>query len=197
MGEVKSRVSDSWGVLVAKLFEHKLVTFLADADAATLGGTEATAVVYQELRSFLALKSILKSSDPSEILQPAHEALLSYAARLFMVAHQTLLNGAQKEAEGKPAQGRANGEYKSLTATRQFLLEWQLVRLKSSRDRLIMELADVSEKNELPFRSLGLPEALCEEVESARLRISNVWKELAAVLRESSARREVGGHISA
>jgi hypothetical protein len=81
--------------------------------------------------------------------------------------------------------------------TKRFLLEWQLVRLKTARERLIMELADVSERNDELFRSLGLPEAVKAEVESARLRISNVWKELPVVLWESTASREVGGYIAA
>jgi hypothetical protein len=72
-----------------------------------------------------------------------------------------------------------------------------LVRLKTARERLIMELADLSERNEQLFRSLGLSEAVSAEVESARLRISNVWKELPVVLWESSVPREVGGFIAA
>jgi hypothetical protein len=80
---------------------------------------------------------------------------------------------------------------------RRFLLEWQLVRLKAARERLIMELADLSERNERLFQGLGLPEAVNAEVESARLRVSNVWKELPVVVWESPAVREVGGYIAA
>ena len=196
MGERETRVPDAWGTLLAKLFEHKLVTLLSEADVTALSKAEAATVVYEQLRSFLALKSSLKSGEPPDILRPAHEALLSFAARLFIAAHQAILNGIQKEGEAKPTQMRAKGQHKAVVPTKRFLLEWQLVRLKAARERLIMELADLSERNEQLFRSLGLPEAVSAEVESARLRISNVWKELPVVLWESSAPREVGGYLA-
>jgi hypothetical protein len=147
----------------------------------------------------MALKSSLKSGEPqSDVLRPAHEALLNYAARLFMATHQALLNDMQKDDGAKAtSSGRAKWQHKAVVPTKRFLLEWQLVRLKTARERLIMELADLSERNEQLFRSLGLPEAVSAEVESARLRISNVWKELPVVLWESSAPREVGGYLAA
>ena len=198
MGERETRVPDVWGTLLARLFEHKLVILLSEADVTTLSGAEAATALYEQLRSFLALKSSLKSGDPqSDILRPAHEALLSFTARLFIAAHQALLNGIQKEGEAKPTQRRAKGQHSAVVPSKRFLLEWQLVRLKAARERVIMELADLSERNEQLFQSLGLPEAVSAEVESARLRISNVWKELPVVLWESSAPREVGGFIAA
>jgi len=151
------------------------------------------------LRSFMALKSSLKSSEPqSDVLRPAHEALLNFTARLFMAAHQALLNNMREDNEAKATpSGRAKRQHKAVVPSKRFLLEWQLVRLKAARERLIMEFADLSERDEQMFRSLGLPEAVSAEVESARLRISNVWKELPVVPWESSAPREVGGYIAA
>ena len=198
MGERETRVPEAWGVLLAKLFEHELVTLLSQADVTTLSKASAALVLYDHLRSFMALKSSLKSGEPqSDVLRPAHEALLNFTARLFMAAHQALLNGIQKEDDARPAQRRVKGHHGAVVPTKQFLLEWQLVRLKMARERLIMELADLSERNEQLFQSLGLPEAVSAEVESARLRISNVWKELPVVLWESPAPREVKGYIAA
>jgi hypothetical protein len=198
MGERETRVPDAWGTLLAKLIEHELVTLLSQADVSMLSKASAALVLYDHLRSFMALKSSLKSSEPqADVLRPAHESLLNFTARLFMAAHQAILNGIQKEGEAKPTQMRAKGQPKAVVPSKQFLLEWQLVRLKTARERLIMELADLSERNEQLFRNLGLPEAVSAEVESARLRISNVWKELPVVLWESSAPREVGGYLAA
>jgi hypothetical protein len=198
MGERESRIPDAWGTLLAKLFEHELVTLLSQADVTTLSKPSAALVFYHHLRSFMALKSHLKSSEPQfDVLRPTHEALLNFTARLFMAAHQAILNGIQKEGEAKPTASRAKGQHNAVVPSKRFLLEWQLVRLKTARERLIMELADLSERNEQLFRSLGLPEAVSAEVESARLRISNVWKELPVVLWESSAPREVGGYLAA
>jgi hypothetical protein len=198
MGERETRVPDAWGTLLAKLIEHELVTLLSQADVSMLSKASAALVLYDHLRSFMALKSSLKSSEPqADVLRPAHESLLNFTARLFMAAHQAILNGIQKEGEAKPTQMRAKGQHNAVVPSKQFLLEWQLVRLKTARERLIMELADLSERNEQLFRNLGLPEAVSAEVESARLRISNVWKELPVVLWESSAPREVGGYLAA
>ena len=198
MGERETRVPEAWGVLLAKLFKHELVILLSQADVTTLSKASAALVLYDHLRSFMALKSNLKSGEPqSDVLRPAHEALLNFTARLFMAAHQALLNGIQKEGEAKPTQRHAKGHHGAVVPTKRFLLEWQLVRLKTARERLIMELADLSERNEQLFQSLGLPEAVSAEVESARLRISNVWKELPVVLWESPAPREVKGYIAA
>jgi hypothetical protein len=199
MGERETRVPEAWGVLLAKLFEHELVTLLSQADVTTLSKASAALVLYDHLRSFMALKSSLKSGEPqSDVLRPAHEALLNFTARLFMAAHQALLNDMQKDDEAKTTPShRAKGQHKAVVPSKRFLLEWQLVRLKTARERLIMELADLSERNEQLFQSLGLPEAVSAEVESARLRISNVWKELPVVLWESPAPREVKGYIAA
>jgi len=199
MGERETRVPEAWGVLLAKLFKHELVTLLSQADVTTLSKASAALVLYDHLRSFMALKNSLKSGEPqSDVLRPAHEALLNFTARLFMAAHQALLNDMQKDDEAKATPShRAKGHHGAVVPTKRFLLEWQLVRLKTARERLIMELADLSERNEQLFQNLGLPEAVSAEVESARLRISNVWKELPVVLWESPAPREVKGYIAA
>src|SRR5512136_1774213 len=83
----------AWGRLLSDLLEHRLTTYLCEADVETLMGSEARAVLYEQLRSFLALKRRLKSRQPrSALLRPAHEALVNFAARLFMAAYQTLLS---------------------------------------------------------------------------------------------------------
>lgn len=199
IGERGTREPDPWGALVARLFEHELVRLLFEADVTTLGKASAALVLYDHLRSFMALKNAVKSTEPlSESLRPAHEALLNVSARLFMTAHQALLNDGQKDAPARPARGlRAKRHQKSAVPTKEFLMEWQLVRLKAARYRLIVELADVSERNEQLFENLGLPEALSAEVELARQRVSRVWRDLPVSLWESPALREVGGHIPA
>jgi hypothetical protein len=199
MGERETRVPDAWGILLAKLFEHELVALLSQADVSILNKASAALVLHDHMRSFMALKSSVKSSEPSDTLRPAHEALLNFTARLFMAAHQALLNDMQQKNDGaKSTPGhRAKGQPNAVVPSKRFLLEWQLVRLKAAREKLVMELADLSERNEQLFRSLGLPEAISAEVESARLRISDVWKGLPIVLWESSAPRMVGGHIAA
>ena len=199
MGERETGVPDIWGTLLTKLFEHEIVTLLSEADVSMLSKASATLVLYDHLRSFIALKGSLKSSEPqSDVLRPLYEALLNFAARLFMAAHQALLNDLQKDDGPRGTPGhRAEGQQKAVVPTKRFLLEWQLVRLKAARERLIMEFADLSERNEPLFQGLGLPDAVSAEVESARLRVSNVWKELPAVPGASPGRRKVGGSITA
>ena len=194
MGETDTGVPDVWATLLARLFEHQLVALLSEADAATLSKASSAPVLYDHLRSFMALKSSLKSSDPPEALRPASEALLNFTARLFMAAHQALLNDGHRDSSPLLLNWRgAKRQHRSVVPTKQFLLEWQLVRLKAARQRLIMELADVSETNQQLFRSLGLPKAVSAEVESARLRVSEVWNELPVVPWESSAPRAAQG----
>lgn len=177
MGETESLTPDLWGAPLIKLFDHKLVKLLDEADAATLACEESALILYEELRSFMALRSDLKSSDPPEGLRPVNEALLHFASRLFKTAHQVLLNQGQK-SESTVARGRAGSRQPPKAPTREFLLKWHLVRMRSARERLVMELAEVSEKNEGLYQSLAVPEVLGDEVESARQRVSNVWKQL-------------------
>ena len=199
MGERETGVPDVWGTLLTKVFEHEIVTLLSEADATTLGKPSAALVLYDHLRSFMVLRSSLKSSEPhSDALRPAHEALLNFSARLFMAAHQALLNDGQKDNPTKPAfSWRAKRQHEAVVPTKRFLLEWQLVRLKAARERLIMELADLSERDGPLFRGLGLPDYVSAEVESARLRVSSLWKELPAVPREFPGLRNVSGSITA
>ena len=199
MGERETGVPDVWGTLLTKVFEHEIVTLLSEADATMLGKPSAALVLYDHLRSFMALKSRLKASEPqSDVLRPTHEALLNFSARLFMAAHQALLNDLQRDDGPRGTPGhRAEGQHKAVVPTKRFLLEWQLVRLKAARERLIMEFADLSERDAPLFQGLGLPGAVSAEVESARLRVSNVWKELPAVPRESPGRRKVRGFTTA
>ena len=199
MGERETGVPDVWGTLLTKVFEHEIVTLLSEADATMLGKPSAALVLYDHLRSFMALKSRLKASEPqSDVLRPTHEALLNFSARLFMAAHQALLNDGQKDSPPRPASSRrAKRRHEAVAPTKRFLLEWQLVRLKTARERLIMELADLSERNGPLFQGLGLPGTVSAEVESARLRVSNAWKELPAVPCKFPGLRKVGSSITA
>lgn len=225
MGEGGYLSPYGWGRLASNLLEHELAKLLSQADVKTLSEAEAKTVMYEQFRSFMALKSTLKSYEPrSALLRPAHEALLNFGARLFMVAHQALVNTGKAEAEelptvrGNPIEQhiapvpsvRFRSADKLFTATRQFLLnsritkarrqptpndnrtgqhiatvsskqfvlEWQLVRLKAAKERLILQLADLSEKDKTMFGELRLAEAVRAEVESARLRVSDVWEEI-------------------
>ena len=196
MGETNSRTPDSWGVPLTELFDHKLVRLLSEADAATLGGEESAAVLYDELRSFMALTRALKASDPPETLRPANEALIHFAARLFKAAHQALLNHGQGDQGCATSRRRTKAHHGAVAPTREFLLEWQLARIKSARHRLVMELVDVSERDEQLYQSLSLPEALEAEVETARLRISDVWKVLPDWPWDSSRRRHTGTRLA-
>ncbi|MDM7998448.1 MAG: hypothetical protein QUS33_00225 [Dehalococcoidia bacterium] len=197
MGETETFAPAVWSTLVARLFEHDLVRLLCEADVKTLGKPAAVLTLYDHLRSFMALKSSLKSVEPPEILRPANEALLNFTARLFMAAHQALLNEGQRDSPpARTDRWRSRWHHKPAVPTKEFLLEWQLVRLKAARHRLIMELADLAEKNEQLFRNLGLPEAVEAEVESARRHISSVWKGLPNVLREVSSSGDTSGPLA-
>lgn len=223
MGQGEYLSTYAWGRLLSNLLEHDLVAFLSRVDVKTLSEAEARTVLHEQFRSFMRLKSTLKSSEPrSDVLRPAHEALLNFGARLFMAAHQALLNDARAEPEehsivsdnpkwqhaapapstrslsagkllmlarqvlptsrvaevGKQSTAieQVKGEHRVAVPSRQFLLEWQLVRLKVARERLILELADLSERHGNAFLELSLSEVVDAEVESARLRVSSVWK---------------------
>ncbi len=106
MGERETCAPDPWGALLAHLFEHELAKLLFEAEATMLGKPSAALVLYDHLRSFIALKSAVKNTEPqSDALRPAHEALLNITARLFMAAHQALLNDGQKDGPAKPVHG--------------------------------------------------------------------------------------------
>lgn len=179
MGESEIRAAEPWGLLACKLLEHRIVLLLLRGDLDALSKASAIAVLYDHMRSFMALKSRLKSSEPeSDALLPAHDALVSLTSRLFMTANQTLLNGFREEGEVELIPRRVKGKHREFVTARRFLLQWQLVRLGAARERFVLELADLSEKDEQLFLSLGLPEALTAEVECARLRVSMAWKGL-------------------
>lgn len=196
MGEMCSRTPDSWGVPLTELFEHRLVTFLNEADVPTLGREESAAVLYDELRSFMALQRALNASDPPETLRPASEALAEFAARLFKAAHQALLNHGQKDQGAAAPRRREKGQHGAVAPTMEFLLQWQLVRMKVARRRLVMELADVSLRDEELYQSLALPEGLGAEVETVRMRLSDVWKELPDWPWESSRGRDTPARLA-
>jgi hypothetical protein len=188
MGQSEYSSPDAWGMLVSRLLEHRLATLLSQADISTLNEVETTAVLYQQLRSFMALKSKIKSSQPqSDVLRPAHEALLNFASRLFMAAHQALLHDSETKTREQPIiTVGTKWQHKVAVPSSRFLLEWQLVRLKAARERLILELADLSERHQNTFRDLRLPEAIGVEVESARLHITDIWKKLPTTASQSA-----------
>lgn len=197
MGETETVAPAVWSTLLARLFQHDLVRLLCEADVKTLGKPAAVLLLYDHLRSFMALKSSLKSVEPPQVLRPANEALLNFTARLFMAAHQALLNEGQRDSPApRTDRWRPRWHHKPVVPTEEFLLEWQLVRLRAARQRLIMELADVAERNEQLFRNLGLPEAVGAEVESARRHISSIWKGLPAMVPESSRLRDARGSLA-
>ena len=225
MGQDKYISPYAWGRLLSELLEHGLAKLLSQADVKTLGGAEARTALLEQLRSFMVLKSTLKScKQRPKVLQPSHEALLNLADRLFAAAHQALLSDA-KSREGQPPTVSANPRWQHIAVapparflsadklfmaarqvfrrtrgteareqpnmsldnkwqhgvavpSEQFLLEWQLVRFKAARERLILELADLSERHPNTFRQLKLADAVGAEVESARLRVSNVWSKI-------------------
>ena len=196
MGQGEYLSPNAWGRLLSNLLEHDLATLLSQVDVKTLSEAQARTVLYEQLRSFMRLKSTLKSSEPGfDVLRPAHEALLNFAARLFIAAHQALLNDGQTDSPHKPAfrfSWRAKRQHEAVVPTKRFLLEWQLVRLKVARERLIMELADLSEREVPLFEGLGLPDAVSAEVESARLRVSGVWKKIPRTASMSNLTPEAG-----
>lgn len=194
MGETEIRTPESWGMPLTRFFDHKLVRLLSEADAAALGREECAAVIYDELRSFMALKGALKTGDPPEPLGPANVALLHFAARLFKAANQALLNHGQKNESSEGPRRQSKGGHRPLVPAGHFLLEWQLVRMRSARQRLVMELAEVSEADAELYRRLALPESLGAEVESARMCVSGVWDRLPGWRWPSPRRVPPGSH---
>lgn len=249
MGQGKYISPYSWGTLLSELLEHDLAQLLSQADAKTLSGAEARTALLDQLRPFMAIKSTLKSCEQrSNVLRPSHEALLSFADRLFAAAHQALLSDAKAregqspnvnadprwqhsavapptrflfahkvfmaarqvfrrtsgtEAREQPAMSLdAKWHHGVAVPSEQFLLEWQLVRLKAARERLILELADLSERHPSTFRKLKLTDVVCVEVESARSRVSSVWSNILMTASMSGASLQArkytagSGHIA-
>jgi len=64
MGERETCAPDPWGALLAHLFEHELAKLLFEAEATMLGKPSAALVLYDHLRSFIALKSAVKNTEP-------------------------------------------------------------------------------------------------------------------------------------
>ena len=156
-----------WGAALSSLFEHGLTGFLSEATAEALSSDEAVATVYQELRSLVRLKTEVESLRPrSDVLGAANGALVHFAKRLFLAAHQALLNSIEAQTEKEHAEKDLSGELKD---TRKFLMEWQLVRLRAARERLVARLLELSEEDQRLFKQLNLPKANRAQVESIRL----------------------------
>ncbi len=151
-----------WGAVLSSLFEHGLTGFLSEATAEALSSDEAVATVYQELRSLVRLKTEVESIRPqSDVLAAANEALVHFAKRLFLAAHQALLNSIEAETEKEHSEKDLSGE---LRDTRKFLMEWQLVRLRAARERLVAKLFELAEEDRRLFRRLSLPTAIRAQV---------------------------------
>jgi hypothetical protein len=160
-------LSDRWGELLSKVLEHELSGFLSRASADTLSSDESVAMLYEKLRPLVMLKTEVESIRPqSQTLAEADAALLHFTKRLFLAAHQALLNSIEAENEKSHFEEDLSGE---LRDTRGFLMEWQLVRLRAARERLLSRLSEVSERDQQLFQKLKLPRAIPAEMESVRL----------------------------
>jgi hypothetical protein len=169
MGEREKRSPDNWAVLLSSVLNHNLTGFLSKANANALSSDEAVATVYQELRPLVMLKMEAESIQPqSEALGETDAALLHFAKRLFLVAHQALLNSIEAENEKEHFEEDPSGE---LRDTREFLMEWQLVRLRAARERLLAKLLELSERDQQLFQQLNLPPAILAELEFVRLEV--------------------------
>jgi hypothetical protein len=158
---------DRWGELLSKVLGHEITGFLSSANADTLSSDESVAMLYEELRPLVMLKSEVESIQPqSEALVEADAALLHFTKRLFLAAHQALLNSIEAENEKNHFEEDLSGE---LRDTRGFLMEWQLVRLRAGRERLLAGLAEVSERDQQLFRQLNLTCVIPADTESVRL----------------------------
>jgi len=155
-----------WGVLLSSLLGHGLADFLSEATAEELSSDEAVAMVYRELRSLVRLKTEVESLRPqSDGLGAANSALVHFAKRLFLAAHQALLNSIEAETEKEHTERDLSGE---LRDTRKFLIEWQLVRLRAARERLVARLFELAEEDQQLIGQLNLPTAIRAQVESVR-----------------------------
>jgi len=102
-----------------------------------------------------------------------------FADNLLMAARRVLRRPRGTEAREQPTMSLdTKWQHGVAVPSEQFLLEWQLVRLEAARERLILELADLSERHPNMFRQLKLSDAVAAEVESARLRVSSVWSKI-------------------
>jgi hypothetical protein len=85
-----------------------------------------------------------------------------------LVAHQALLNSIEAENEKEHFEEDPSGE---LRDTREFLMEWQLVRLRAARERLLAKLLELSDRDQQLFQQLNLPSAILAELEFVRLEL--------------------------
>lgn len=169
MGQREKRSPDKWGVLLSTVLNRNLTSFLSKANADALSSDEAVEMLYRELRPLVMLKMEAESIQPkSEALGETDAALLHFAKRLFLVAHQALLNSIEAENEKDHFEEDPSGE---LRDTREFLMEWQLVRLRAARERLLAKLLELSERDQQLFQQLSLPAAVLAELEFVRLEV--------------------------
>ena len=156
-----------WGTVLSSLLGQEITGFLSDASANALSREEAVAMLYREMRPLVMLKTEIESLRPdSEALGAANDALVHFAKRLFLAAHQVLLNSIEADTEKEHREKDLSGE---LRDSRSFLMEWQLVRLRAARERLMTRLFEISETDPQLFRQLSLPAAIRGQVEFARL----------------------------
>jgi hypothetical protein len=112
-------------------------------------------------------------------ITPVPSVRFRSADKLFTATRQFLLNSRMPKGRRQPTPNdNVTGQHIATVSSKQFVLEWQLVRLKAAKERLILQLADLSEKDKTMFGELRLAEAVRAEVESARLRVSDVWEEI-------------------
>jgi hypothetical protein len=155
-----------WGAVLSNLLGQEITTFLSEASANALSREEAVATLYREMKPLVMLKAEIESLRPqNEVLGSANDALVHFAKRLFLAAHQALLNSIEVESEREHHQRDLSGE---LRDSRSFLMEWQLVRLRAARERLVTRLFELSEADQQLFRQLSLPTAILGQVEFIR-----------------------------
>jgi hypothetical protein len=160
-----------WGVVLSRLLGQEITGFLSDASAKALSRDETVAMLYREMRPLVMLKTEIESLQPdSEALGAVNHALVHFAKRLFLAAHQALLNSIEADTEKERRQNDLSAEVRD---SRSFLIEWQLVRLRSARERLMTRLLEMSETDPQLFRQLSLPAMVRGQVELARLERSS------------------------
>ncbi len=156
-----------WGMVVSGLLGQEITGCLSEASANALGTEESVAMLYREMRPLVMLKTEIELLRPeSESLRAANDALVHFAKRLFLAAHQALLNTIEADGEKERREKNLSGEIRD---SRSFLMEWQLVRLRAARERLMARLFEISEADPQLFRQLSLPAAVRGQVEFARL----------------------------
>jgi len=132
--------------------------------------------------------STVSANPKSQQIGVAPPARFPFADKLLMAARQVLRHNPVTETGEQPNTSLdSKWQHGVSVPSEQFLLEWQWVRLKAARERLILELADLSERHPSMYRQLKLTDAVGAEAESTRLRVSSVWSKILLTASRSGA----------